>query len=281
MAFPDAIRNPELGLRTEHRPTAAADGSRCADAVAEPVPFAIGGELTPQTVLAGYRAGYFPMPAATTEDLEINRLLYAELVRDGAVAVRPRTKSDPYQLTWWSPDPRPVYRVGEGHLGTRLSRLLRNGRLPWTTTVNRAFGQVVGYCQANRRPRWLTAELVECLRALHDAGWAHSVEVWAADDLIGGVFGVGVGRVFSADSCFHLVSDASRVAMLELEHRLALTAVDLIDLEWDSPSNRRLGAQPMPAKQFLSVLSSSDQRVEMTSETADVRRLGHPLKMSD
>lgn len=278
MAFPEAIQNSRLALITEHRTKSTPDGIRCTDPVAEPVPFAIGGELTPQTVLAGYRAGYFPMPAATAEDLEINRLLYAELVHNGAVTVQPRAQTDPFELTWWSPDPRPVYRVGQGHLGTRLARLLRNGHLLWTTTVNQAFDRVVGHCQANRRPRWLTAELAESLRALHDEGWAHSVEVWSAGDLVGGAFGVGIGRVFSADSCFHLVSDASRVAMLDLERRLAPTAVEFIDLEWDSPSNRRLGAQPMPTKQFLEVLTRSDQRVEMTTDSADVRRLGHPLK---
>ncbi len=263
---------------TELRLKSSTEAVLDAKPLAEPIPFAIGGEVTPETVLAGYRAGYFPMPAATPEDVEINRLLYSGLVHDGAVTVTPSPQADPYTITWWSPDPRPVYRVGQGHCGTRLSRLLRNGRLPWKTTANRAFHRVVRYCHANRQPRWLTAELVDCLLALHDAAWAHSVEVWSDDDLIGGVFGVGVGRVFSADSCFHRVSDASRVAMLDLERRLALTTVEFIDLEWDSESNRRLGAKLMPATQFLEVLTSDDSRVEIAPDTTDVRHLQHPEK---
>lgn len=239
-------------------------------------PVAIGGHLTPATVLAGYQDGVYPMPAANADDIAINRLLYAEAVEDGAIEIRPTSLADPFELTWWSPDPRPVYSVGAGHRSRRLAQSLRGGRFAWHTTVDTEFARVVAECRLDRRPRWITDGLRDCLVALHESGYAHSVEVWQDDELIGGVFGIGSGTVFSADSCFHRVPNASRVALFDLEHRLAATDIGYIDLEWDSDSNRYLGARPMPSREFLPILRAGSAAVRLPTEPADVRRLGGP-----
>jgi leucyl/phenylalanyl-tRNA--protein transferase len=121
-------------------------------------------------------------------------------------------------------------------------RLLRN-RLPRTTTANQRFEQVPAECRADRNPEWLTDELCECMVALHKLGWAHSVEMWEGDELVRGAIGVGTGEVFTLDTCFHRRTNASKVALLDIEHRLAGTGVTP-DVEWDGGQSQRLGAAP-------------------------------------
>src|SRR4051794_29024738 len=119
-------------------------------------PVAVGGLLTPETLLAGYRHGVFPVPAAAPEDIEITKLLYGEHVGSGAVR-QLDSDTDPFALTWWSPDPRPVIPHGTLARSRDLARLLRN-RLDWTTTANEAFTDVLAQCRADRQPVWLTDE---------------------------------------------------------------------------------------------------------------------------
>jgi leucyl/phenylalanyl-tRNA--protein transferase len=236
-------------------------------------PVAIGGRLDPATVLGGYRHGTYPMPAASAADIEMNHFLYEDSVATGATVVLDSALADPYALAWWSPDPRPVIPYGQLTKARSLMKLLRN-RLPWTATANQDFARVLAECRQDRTPEWLTDELCESMAALHKLGWANSIEVWEGDDLVGGAIGVGTGAVFSLDTCFHRRTNASKVALLELEHRLANTGVTLLDVEWDSERNQRLGAGPVPRHEFLATLARGGDPVPLAGGVEEVRRLG-------
>lgn len=238
------------------------------------VPIAIGGRIEPATVLGGYRHGTYPMPAASAAEIEVNHFLYEDSVAAGKTVVLDSPLADPYALTWWSPDPRPVIPYGRMSRTRTLMQLLRN-QLPWTTTTNQAFDQVLAECRRNRTPEWLTDELCECMVELHKLGWSHSVEVWEGDELVGGAIGTGTGTVFGLDTCFRRRTHASKVALLDMEHRLAHTGVTLLDAEWDSEQNRRLGAEPVPRDEFLATLArGGGDPVPLAGGVEEVRRLG-------
>ncbi|HUZ39583.1 MAG TPA: leucyl/phenylalanyl-tRNA--protein transferase [Streptosporangiaceae bacterium] len=236
-------------------------------------PVAIGGRLDPATVIGGYRHGVFAMPAGSEAELEANHFLYEPAVAVGTTVVLDSPAPDPYALTWWSPDPRPVVPYGRMAKPRSLMQQLRN-RVAWTTTADRAFERVLAECRADRTPLWLTDDLCRCMTALHEQGWAHSVEVWDGDELIGGAIGVGTGAVFSLDTCFHQRANASKVALLDMEHRLAGSGVALLDVEWDSERNQRQGAGPMPRGEFLAVLASGTGPVPLDGGEQEARRLG-------
>ncbi len=162
----------------------------------------------------------------------------------------------PYGVPWWSPDPRPVIAPGGVRLGRRLARRLRN-RARWWTSADREFARVVEECRAGRSPRWLTDALKQGLCGLHEAGHAHSAEVWEDGELIGGAFGVRIGPVLSLDSMFHRRSDAARVAIADLAARFAEAGGLLLDVQWDSPAVRGLGSAAVPRDGYLELLRST------------------------
>ncbi|WP_369174193.1 leucyl/phenylalanyl-tRNA--protein transferase [Streptomyces sp. R28] len=243
------------------------------DSAPADAPVAIGGRLDPATVLGGYRHGLFPMHAATPAHVEVNHALYEDSVAAGATVVLDSPLPDPYELVWWSPDPRPVIPYGGLTKARSLMKLLRN-RLTWTTTANQDFARVLAECRRDRTPEWLTTELCACMVVLHDQGWAHSVEVWEDEELVGGAIGIGTGEVFVLDTCFHRRDNASKVALLDMEHRLAGAGVTMLDVEWDSERSRRLGARPLPRQQFLAELSGDGGRVPLADGAQPARRLG-------
>ncbi|MFI2606563.1 leucyl/phenylalanyl-tRNA--protein transferase [Kitasatospora sp. NPDC018619] len=216
-------------------------------------PVAFGGSLGPEALLAAYRRGLFPLPAADVYASAYNEAVYGDAVAAGEVALLPGGP-DPYALAWWSPDPRPVVAAGGVRLGSRLARRLRN-RSGWWTSADRAFGRVLAACAEGRQPVWLTEELAASLVRLHELGAAHSGEVWEGEELIGGVFGIAVGPVLSLDSMFHRRPDAARVAVADLGARFAAAGGRLLDAQWDGPHVRSLGAGPVERSRYLAVLS--------------------------
>ncbi|WP_328954228.1 leucyl/phenylalanyl-tRNA--protein transferase [Kitasatospora purpeofusca] len=222
-------------------------------------PAAFGGDLAPGTLLAAYRHGLFPLPAADDYASAFNEARYEDAVEAGGIVLLPGPEdADPYALAWWSPDPRPVLAPDGVRLGRKLSRLLRN-RLDWSTTADAAFEQVLAACAEGREPPWLTRELQEALTALHGLGAAHSVEVWEDGELIGGVFGIAAGPVLSLDSMFHRRPDAARVAVADLAARFAAAGGRLLDAQWDSPHVRSLGAAPQPRAHYLAALAAGTE----------------------
>jgi leucyl/phenylalanyl-tRNA--protein transferase len=234
-------------------------------------PVAFGADLSPASVLSAYRRGIVPLPAADEHLRAINEFRYEDLVADGTIALVGAKHGDPYQVAWWSPDPRPVIGAGQVHLGRNVRKQLR--RKDMRTTADTVFGRVAEECRTGREPRWLTDTLLRTMAELHADGWAHSIEVWLEGRLIGGAIGIGIGRIISGDSLFGWHQGAARVAVADMGARLGLSGGLLIDAQWDSPFLRSLGAVPVPRERYLPLLGHQGQRIALPSRLLPARRL--------
>lgn len=187
---------------------------------------AAGGDLSPQRLLAGYRRGIFPWYEAGQP------------------------------ILWWCPDPRAVIVPGELHVSRSLRRTIRRGLLH--TTVDRDYGAVVDGCAAERPGQhgtWITPEMNAAYRRLHALGHAHSIETWHGTKLVGGVYGVALGRVFFAESMFSRASDASKIALCRLVEELQRWNYRLIDCQMTSPHLASLGAREIPRPEFVALVA--------------------------
>jgi leucyl/phenylalanyl-tRNA--protein transferase len=234
-------------------------------------PVAFGADLSPVSVLGAYKKGIFPLPAAGEFARDSNEFRYEDQVSDGVIGLVGAAGDDPYGVAWWSPDPRPVIKAGNIHLGRNTRKELRRGRE--RTTANVSFRRVAQECRAGREPRWFTDALLESMVALHEEGWAHSIEVWQDGELIGGALGVGVGSVLSGDSMFSRHPSAARIAVADMGARFAAAGGTLIDAQWDSPFLRSLGAELMPREDYLPLLTGSAQRRALPAQSLLARRL--------
>lgn len=189
---------------------------------------AVGGDLEPGTILTAYRNGLFPMGLG---------------VGGGP------------PLGWWSPDPRGVLLPGRLHVSRSLRRSLRQ----FDITVDTAFDQVVQGCaDPSRSGSWITPTIAAAYRRLHELGWAHSVEVWRAGELVGGLYGVAVGRLFAAESKFHRVTDASKSAVVGLVDVLEEDGEPwLLDVQWRTDHLATLGVCAIPREHYLQLLGSA------------------------
>lgn len=157
-------------------------------------------------------------------------------------------------IGWWSPDPRGILRIGD----LRVSRSLRKSMAHLEVRVDTAFGAVVRACaDPAREGRWITPAVIEAYEQLHAAGWAHSVEVWRDDRLVGGLYGVAIGGLFAGESMFHLERDASKVALVALHGLLAADGDDrrLIDVQWRTDHLATLGVSEVPRTTYLELLA--------------------------
>ena len=235
-----------------------------------PVAFSAG--TGPDGLLAAYRAGAYPLPAPNDVARTINEVTHEDEVASGRIWLIAADAGDPYSVSWWSPDPRPVMSVRGVHIGRRLARLLR--QVEWATTVDRDFERVVHECRVGREPQWLTDDLVRSMLLLHEEGWAHSVEVWQDTTLVGGVFGVRIGSVLSMDSMFRLRSGAATTAVADLADRFAQVGGTVLDAQWDSPHVRGMGAVPIPREQYLKLLADRQpDPAPLPADTRPARRL--------
>ncbi|HEY6508293.1 MAG TPA: leucyl/phenylalanyl-tRNA--protein transferase [Vicinamibacterales bacterium] len=174
--------------------------------------------------------------------------------------------NDEDPVLWWSPDPRMVLDTAGMHISRSLRKTARSGR--FTVTCDMAFAEVMAGC-AEPRPgqegTWITAVMVEAYRRLADGGHAHSVEVWEQGALVGGLYGVCVGRMFYGESMFARRSDASKIALATLACQLRRWDMPMIDCQTVTAHLASLGARQMPRRAFV----------------RDVERLtgepGHPL----
>lgn len=181
---------------------------------------AVGGDLSTERLLLAYRSGIFPW---TDEP-----------------------------LTWWSPDPRAIFDLHSFTPPTRLAQKIR--RSPFTITFDRAFAQVIEACAQPARGRetsWISPNFVAAYARLHAEGHAHSVEAWQGEQLVGGVYGVCLGGFFAGESMFHLVTDASKIALVHLFTRLRDRGFLLFDTQVVSPLTVRLGAIEIPRNEYL------------------------------
>ena len=200
---------------------------------------AIGGDLSVTRLVAAYRNGLFPWN---------------------------NYRSGP--IRWHSPDPRWVVLPDSFRLPKRMQRTLRNHSFRLTSDT--AFREVISACAAAFRPfqrgTWIHDRRVESYVALHDAGWAHSMEVWEGTQLVGGLYGVQVGALFCGESMFALRPDASKVAFVHLVRQLERWGVELIDCQVYNQFLHSLGAREVPRQNFLSQLK---EICEGTSSSAD------------
>ena len=184
---------------------------------------AVGGDLSPQRLLAAYQRGIFPW--------------YEE--------------GQP--ILWWSPDPRLVLFPEEFHVSRRLRRTLRQGS--FTVRFDTAFAEVIRNCAEIRTDvgggTWITQEMQDAYIRMYELGYAHSVEVWQDGELVGGVYGISVGRCFFGESMFSRRSNASKVALAMLAERAAELELELIDCQMTTRHLLRLGARELPRREFL------------------------------
>lgn len=179
---------------------------------------ALGADLAPGTLLAGYRSGLFPMPLR---------------------GVGP--------MAWWSPDPRGVLEPAALRVTKSLARSVRR----YEVRLDTAFAAVVAACaDPARASGWIDDRIARAYGELHRLGWAHSVEAWSREgELVGGLYGVAVGGLFAGESMFHRAPDASKVALVGLVERLGADA--LLDVQWATPHLASLGATEVPRAAYL------------------------------
>lgn len=165
-------------------------------------------------------------------------------------------------IRWFSPDPRGIIPLERFHVSRRLARVVRRGG--FEIAINKSFEQVIRACAlAEREPEdagtWIDDEIFESYCALHDAGFAHSVEVWQNGRLAGGLYGVALGGAFFGESMFHYVTDASKVALVALVERLRARGFTLLDTQWTTEHLEQFGAIDVPRAHYLRLLSEALQ----------------------
>ncbi|MDR3567528.1 MAG: leucyl/phenylalanyl-tRNA--protein transferase [Syntrophobacteraceae bacterium] len=163
--------------------------------------------------------------------------------------------SDPDPVLWWSPDPRLVLFPKELRISHSLRRTIK--KQIFKVTMDRAFGAVIRACGVTREETWITAEMIAAYEALHRLGLAHSVETFYGGRLVGGLYGVALGRAFFGESMFSVMSDASKVALVFLVERLSLRGVELIDCQTPTDHLKSMGAREIPRKVFLDLLGAA------------------------
>jgi leucyl/phenylalanyl-tRNA--protein transferase len=183
---------------------------------------------------------------AAGADLSLERLLEAY-----ARGIFPwYGEGDP--ILWWSPDPRMVLWLGEFHLSRSLRRLLNSGR--FRVTLDTAFRAVMDGCAEPRDDdtgTWISDEMLSAYLRLAASGHAHSVEVWDQDALVGGLYGVALGRMFYGESMFSRRANASKVALATLVSQLQRWEFELIDCQMSTPHLASLGAREIPRAEFV------------------------------
>ncbi|MCK4942076.1 MAG: leucyl/phenylalanyl-tRNA--protein transferase [Candidatus Aminicenantes bacterium] len=192
---------------------------------------AVGGDLSPERLIAAYSKGIFPW--------------YSE--------------GEP--ILWWSPDPRLVLFPDEIHISGSLRRLLN--RNPFEITFDRSFDAIIEACQQPRKYQgetWITEEMITAYKRLHELGYAHSLEVRRNDEIVGGLYGVSLGRCFFAESMFHRVDNASKFGMVRFVQKLNELDFRIMDCQVSSSHLKTMGAREIPRKEFLDLLTESGQK---------------------
>jgi leucyl/phenylalanyl-tRNA---protein transferase len=153
-------------------------------------------------------------------------------------------------ILWWSPDPRMVLWLSELHVSRSLRRTLKSAQ--YTVTLDSAFGQVIAGCAEPRDAdgTWITPEMIDAYGRLASLGYAHSVEVWADEQLVGGLYGIAIGRVFCGESMFSRLTDTSKIALVYLVRQLQRWQFELIDCQMFTGHLASLGAREIARAEF-------------------------------
>jgi len=194
---------------------------------------AIGGDLKPRRLIAAYRHGIFPW------------------------------YNDDQPVLWWAPNPRTVLFPDKLKISRSLQKTLR--KQAFNVTLDRAFNEVITACGQPREGEaqpgtWITPEMKQAYLSLHTLGYAHSVECWQDGQLIGGLYGVAIGRVFFGESMFTRRNDASKVAFVALVQQLERWGFGVIDCQIHSPHLESLGAEAISRERFSTLLDDFCER---------------------
>ena len=221
LSYPLPPRSPFFDVRG--RILSGVDAIKIEEGTPEGI-VALLGDMSVETLQAAYRRGIFPWPHAN------------------------------YPLCWFSPDPRAILELSDVHVPKSLAKEQRKNR--FTFTIDRAFSQVITYCQVTKRPEqddtWITPALRRAFHALHEAGTAHSVEAWDENgELAGGLYGVNSGGVFTGESMFYHQPYASKLCLLYLFDHLRTRGSTFIDIQVMTPHFEQLGAKNIPRAEFL------------------------------
>ncbi|OAA24978.1 leucyl/phenylalanyl-tRNA--protein transferase [Frankia sp. EI5c] len=257
-------------------------------------PVAAGGGMTPANLVGAYRQGAFPWPSDDPAEAAELRAVLGTAVERGIIprippvprpatppGALPRTGGPPVggpdllDPPWWCPDPRSV--LVPGAMRIRRSLVSRLRRSTWTSTLNTCFVDVVRGCRRDGPYQWITEELIEGFAELHALGWAHSIEIWDDDRLVGGMYGVLVGRVFMGESMFHRATDASKVALADFLDRFGQAGGKLLDTQLTTEHLVTLGAREIPRSDFLATLRAvRDDEIRLECDRLPVARLAPP-----
>jgi leucyl/phenylalanyl-tRNA--protein transferase len=183
--------------------------------------------IAPDALLSAYASGWFPMAVASGE------------------------------IRWYSPDPRGIIPIEDFHVPRRLARTLR--RHPFEIRVDADFRAVITACaeREDADGNWIDAEIIESYCALHEAGFAHSVEAWRRGELVGGLYGVALKGAFFGESMFHHVADASKAALAALVERLRARGYVLLDTQWVTDHLLQFGAIEVPRRRYMRMLGEA------------------------
>ena len=160
--------------------------------------------------------------------------------------------------TWYDPDPRAILPLDALHVPRSLGRRLR--KKDFEIRYNSAFGRVIRKCAEpgpGREETWISDDIIESFRLLHDSGFAHSVETWVEGELVGGLYGVSVGGFFAGESMFSRQTDASKIALVALVERLRRRAFGVLDVQFTSDHLRRFGVTEISRKAYKSLLKKA------------------------
>ncbi len=196
---------------------------------------AVGGDLSIERLIAAYRRGIFPW------------------------------YSGDQPILWWSPDPRSVLFPDKLHVSKSLRKTLRKQQ--FKITFDSAFVEVIRACSQPRAGdpgTWITDEMQQAYIRLHQAGYAHSIEIWLNGTLVGGLYGIAIGRMFYGESMFSRVTDASKVAFVFLVQQLQRWQFSMIDCQIQSAHLDQFGAELIPRSEFITLL---DQSCNQTGHT--------------
>ncbi|WP_300656934.1 leucyl/phenylalanyl-tRNA--protein transferase [Pseudomonas sp.] len=200
---------------------------------------AAGGDLSAERLIAAYRHGCFPW------------------------------YQDNQPILWWSPDPRTVLFPDELHVSRSLAKVLRQAR--YQVTLDRAFAQVIQACAAPRDyadGTWITTPMQHAYLELHRRGIAHSVEVWRDGELVGGLYGLAMGRLFFGESMFSLADNASKIGFVTLVEQLKVWGFVLIDCQMPTQHLHSFGARPIARAEFTDYLQRHIDQPDMASWSA-------------
>lgn len=206
----------------------------------------MGGDLHPQSLLLAYRQGIFPWPLSSPLPSENSEMDSAE------------------NLLWFCPDPRAILKFEHLHFSKSLEKLRK--KKPFRFTHNEAFEQVMRACAETPRPgqdgTWITPAILESYLEMHRLGYARSVEAWNRETglLVGGIYGLEIDGVFSAESMFYRESGASKLALGALIELLKSRGQTWMDIQMMTPHMEVLGAETLPRPEFLALLKRSQRQ---------------------